>query len=427
MNGKQLDITKYRKLTWDQVKSEIEILKDYNNITRTKLTELFSHQMGEMDSTGEIIVKEPKFLCTDYFDLPANVLPNQPKPVESTTFGIFIFNALCIAFPFKTKIPYMNVEMDAKNFGKLNKAIGHMLINKQINVDEFGLFTDTVLWLGYQTELFMPGASLGTIVPNARVQAEKKRILKEHPEFTDGSSVDSTTAAKYIDEVEKPLLKIAKEELAKDPSGRMYNLKKPGIGNNYKNSNITNGPLPDMMNQGNYIIVDNSFTDGTDRKSYATLSNKALFASYSRGVATQRGGTYAKYISIMMQSVRADKPGTNCGTTSYVNFEVTDENKSTIEFCYALLNGKLVELTEDILKTLVGKTIKLRSPIFCKDKKCICNICLGNKPYKMGIENIGMVANIPADKVKNASMKRMHNMAMDTIVPPITDFFNFEY
>ena len=45
----------------------------------------------------------------------------------------------------------------------------------------------------------------------------------------------------------------------------------------------------------------------------------------------------------------------------------------------------------------------------------------------MGIENIGMVANIPADKVKNVSMKRMHNMAMDTIVPPITDFINFEY
>lgn len=426
MIGKQLDINTYRKLSWDQVKDEIEILKDYNNITRSKLSQLFSNQMDGEES-GEIKVKKAKYYCTDYFDLPANVLPNQPKIVKDTTFGIFIFNSLCIAFPFKNKIEYMNVEMDAKNFGKLNKTIGHMLMNKQITVDEFGLFTDTTAWLGYQTELFMPGASLGTIVPNERVLSEKKRLLKEHPEFTDGKSVDATTAAKYIDEIEKPLLKIAKEELSKDPSGRLYNLKKPGVGNNYKNSNITNGPLPDMMNQGNYIIVDNSFTDGTDRKSYATLANKALFASYSRGVATQRGGTYAKYISIMMQSVRAGEPGSNCGSNSYINFEVTNENKSTIEFCFALIDGKLVELTEEILTKLVGKTIKLRSPIFCKDKKCICNICLGNKPYKMGIRNIGMVANIPADKVKNASMKRMHNMAMDTITPSVTDFFNFEY
>ena len=427
MNGKQLDITKHRKLEWNDIKEDIEPLKDHNNITRSKLSELFSNQIGEKDSNGEFKVSQSKYICTDYFDLPAGVLVNQPKPVKNTTLGIFIFNSLCLANPFKDKIEYVNVELNQKNFSKLTKAVGHMLINQQIDVNEFAEFANTVTWLGYQTELFMPGPSLGLIVPNDRVQEEKKRLLKEHPEFTNGNSVDSTTAAKYIDEIEKPLLKIAKEELAKDPSGRIYNLKKPGMGNNYKNSNITNGPLPDMLNQGNYIIVDNSFTDGADKKSFATLANKALFGSYSRGVATQRGGTYAKYISIMMQSVVAGEPGSNCGSTRYVDFEVTDENKSTIEFTYGLINGKLVELTEEILNSLVGKTVKIRSPIFCKDKKCICNVCLGNKPYKMGIKNIGMVSNIPADKVKNASMKRIHNMAMDTTIPPITDFFQFEY
>ncbi len=425
MKGKQVDIVSYRKHKWEDIKDDVILLANHRNVTRSKLTELFSMKIQGRDESGEFIIKRGKYLVTDYFDLPAGILANQKELVKDTTWGSFIFNSLCLANAFGDKIPYINDELNDKGFGNVNKMIAKKIVSKEINTQEFGTFASATTWLGYQTELFMPGPSLGLIVPNKRVMEEKKRLLKEHPEFTTGESVDAVVAGKYHDEIEEPLLKIAREELAKDPSGRIYNLKKPGLDNNYKNSEITNGPLPDTLHQGNFYIVPNSFIDGAERSSYAALANKALMGSVSRSVMTQRGGEYSKYIAIMMQAITLGPKDSDCGTTSYVEVDVTDDNKGIFEYEYGVINGKLIELTSDILAKLVGKRIKIRSPIFCKMKGCICNKCMGNRPYRFGIKNYGMVASIPSERVKNASMKRIHNMAMKTIQPPIEDFFSF--
>jgi len=425
MKGKQIDINSYRKLNWEDIKDDVILLSNHRNITKGLLTELFSIKTSGRDENGEISVKPSKYLVTDYFDLPAGILANQKESVKDTTFGSFIFNSLCLANAFGDKIPYINDELNDKGFGKVNKIVAKKIGAEEINVQEFGTYASATTWLGYQTELFMPGPSLRLIVPNKRVMETKKKLLKEHPEFTTGESVGSVVAGKYHDEVEVPLLKIAKEELAKDPSGRIYDLKKPGIGNNYKNSEITNGPLPDTLNQGNFFIVTDSFIDGAKRQSYAALANKALMGSVSRSVMTQRGGEYSKYIAIMMQAITLGPKGSDCGTTSYVEVDITPDNKGIFEYEYAVINGQTVEMTSDILDKLVGKRVQIRSPIFCKMKDCICNKCMGNRPYRFGIKNYGMVASIPSERVKNASMKRIHNMAMTTIQPPIEDFFSF--
>ena len=425
MKGKQIDINSYRKLNWEDIKDDVILLSNHRNITKGLLTELFSIKTSGRDENGEISVKPSKYLVTDYFDLPAGILANQKESVKDTTFGSFIFNSLCLANAFGDKIPYINDELNDKGFVKVNKIVAKKIGAEEINVQEFGTYASATTWLGYQTELFMPGPSLRLIVPNKRVMETKKKLLKEHPEFTTGESVGSVVAGKYHDEVEVPLLKIAKEELAKDPSGRIYNLKKPGIGNNYKNSEITNGPLPDTLNQGNFFIVTDSFIDGTKRQSYAALANKALMGSVSRSVMTQRGGEYSKYIAIMMQAITLGPKGSDCGTTSYVEVDITPDNKGIFEYEYAVINGQTVEMTSDVLDKLVGKRVQIRSPIFCKMKDCICNKCMGNRPYRFGIKNYGMVASIPSERVKNASMKRIHNMAMTTIQPPIEDFFSF--
>lgn len=425
MKGKQIDINSYRKLNWEDIKDDVILLSNHRNITKGLLTELFSIKTSGRDENGEISVKPSKYLVTDYFDLPAGILANQKESVKDTTFGSFIFNSLCLANAFGDKIPYINDELNDKGFGKVNKIVAKKIGAEEINVQEFGTYASATTWLGYQTELFMPGPSLRLIVPNKRVMETKKKLLKEHPEFTTGESVGSVVAGKYHDEVEVPLLKIAKEELAKDPSGRIYNLKKPGIGNNYKNSEITNGPLPDTLNQGNFFIVTDSFIDGTKRQSYVALANKALMGSVSRSVMTQRGGEYSKYIAIMMQAITLGPKGSDCGTTSYVEVDITPDNKGIFEYEYAVINGQTVEMTSDVLDKLVGKRVQIRSPIFCKMKDCICNKCMGNRPYRFGIKNYGMVASIPSERVKNASMKRIHNMAMTTIQPPIEDFFSF--
>lgn len=421
------DILKYVKLDYENIKEDVLFLANPDNITRSSLTRLFSNRGTKQDPvTKEISIEPAKYRCTDYFDLPANILPNQPESVKDTTFGIFIFNSFIIAQAFGSKLGYMNVAITEDNLDLLESRIANLIIDKKITIDEFGIFCNTLVWMGYQTELFMPGISLNLIIPNNNIMKMKKELFKEHPELIEKKVVNSIVVGEYHDKIEVPLLDEAEKLRQSDYSGRLYDLGKPSFSNNYKNNNITNGPLPDPST-GEYKINENSFHEGINAWNFDILANKSMIASYSRGVNTQIGGTYAKYVGIMMQTVVAGEKGSDCGTKGYLDFKVTKGNKKSIEFNYALINGKEIELTMDILNKLVGKTIKMRSPLFCKDKKCLCNHCLGNRAYYLGLKNIGLSGNIPLDAQKLRSMKAMHNMAIKTTPIDINDYLITEY
>lgn len=64
----------------------------------------------------------------------------------------------------------------------------------------------------------------------------------------------------------------------------------------------------------------------------------------------------------------------DCKTTSGLKIKVTEEYLSSLKYRF-LLNNK-----QEILKpeVFLNKEIILRSPLYCKDQKGICNICYGN-------------------------------------------------
>lgn len=424
-SNKVLDINRYVKRNYEDIKEDILKLANPDLITTDYLVELFSNKADSQNDKGEIIVDEPKYRVTDWFDLPAKVLRGQDNPVE-TTFGIFIFNSLCIANPFNGKVQYINEELNAKIFGKLNSKISQCLMENIITPTEYGEYVNTVLWLGYQTELFMPGVSTAIVIPNKKVAELKKKLLDEHPEFKDtNKQLTTNDIAIYTDEIEKPLLKLAKEEIANDPGARLMELKKPSFGNNYKNSCVENGPMIDSTT-GGYRANNNSFQDGVTPDNFDLLANKTMFASYSRGVNTAVGGTFAKYTNSMMQAVVLDPPGSDCHTEGYLNYTVTKDNMSSIRYNFALVDGKLTRLTDDVMQKLIGKTIKMRSPLFCKSKTGICNKCAGDTFYIIGIKNIGLTSNIPMNASLNKSMKAMHDLSIHTTSVNLEDYMEFE-
>ena len=97
MKGKQIDINSYRKLKWEDIKDDVIDLANHRNITKSKLTALFSMKPQGRDESGEFIIKPSKYLVTDYFDLPAGILVNQKEPVKDTTWGSYMFNSICLA------------------------------------------------------------------------------------------------------------------------------------------------------------------------------------------------------------------------------------------------------------------------------------------------------------------------------------------
>ena len=106
----------------------------------------------------------------------------------------------------------------------------------------------------------------------------KEQLLKEHPEFLKNEVIDNNVIANYKKLIEDPLVKKAKEELGKDPSFRLYEVKKPNFGNNYKNSVIENGPMMDLTT-GKFRINNNAFNDGITPENFDLIANKALYAS----------------------------------------------------------------------------------------------------------------------------------------------------
>ena len=423
------DILVYKKHDYNAVKEIVEKLSDPKKITKALLTDIFSNRMSKQDPvTKEITVIPPKFRITDYFDLPAKILPNQPNAVPDTTLGIFLFNSFVLCQSFGSKIPYINKTLDEKAIGGLQNKLSKMILSKEITVDQYAKFTNNSVWLGYLNELVMPGMSVELIVPDKNLMKYKDKLLKENPELTEKKVVDLVTVAEYHDKIEKPLLDEANKIKDTNYAGRIYEMKKPSFSNNYKNKSITNGAMFDPVT-GKYKINTNSFNDGVDDWNFDMLANKCMVASYNRGVNTQIGGTYAKYVGIMMQTVKAGPKGSDCGSKNYVKFRVTKDNAEIIVNSYGLFeeNGKKVEkeITDEIAQKLVGKVVSLRSPLFCKNPHYLCNKCIGNRFYNLGIENIGLTTNVPLDAQKLKSLKSMHDISVKTTQIEPSEFIEF--
>jgi len=68
-------------------------------------------------------------------------------------------------------------------------------------------------------------------------------------------------------------------------------------------------------------------------------------------------------------------------------------------------------LDGETIDKYVGKTVKMRSPMFCTDDK-ICNKCAGELFFKLGIENAGLTTTKATGVILNSSMKAFHDTSL---------------
>lgn len=82
----------------------------------------------------------------------------------------------------------------------------------------------------------------------------------------------------------------------------------------------------------------------------------------------------------------------DCGTDNYLEVFVENDKKSRMLLDrYYYNNGVLEKITKDNRISLIGKTIKLRSPIFCKSEK-ICHKCYGDLYQSLHSRFVGVIA-----------------------------------
>jgi hypothetical protein len=114
---------------------------------------------------------------------------------------------------------------------------------------------------------------------------------------------------------------------------------------------------------------------------------------------------FAKY-----QAVTLGSKGSDCGSKMYREVVITKKNKDKLLKRYYLKGNKLELLDANTLNSLIGKKIKIRSPLYCTASNAhICNKCIGDLPYILGVENVGLTTSAIGSAYLNKLMKSFHD------------------
>ena len=148
-----------------------------------------------------------------------------------------------------------------------------------------------------------------------------------------------------------------------------------------------------------------NYYDGLNQDEFFTTGYSARKGIVDRAINTSGPGYLLRRLAISCSSVYLDNVH-DCGTKNQLEIEVKDETTAKL-LKYRYVNGKLIETDEDALK-LVGKKVKIRSPIFCKAKG-ICKTCYGTLYKYHKSRQIGIIAaQAIGERVQQIMMKTFH-------------------
>lgn len=120
----------------------------------------------------------------------------------------------------------------------------------------------------------------------------------------------------------------------------------------------------------------------------------------------------AKKLSKSFQGIELDAKGSDCHSKKTVRIKITKDNYNLLKERYIVTAKGNVLLTDETKDTFMDKTVNLRSPMFCKSKTGICNVCAGELYYKLGIKNVGLILNLVGGALVTLSLKSFHNLSV---------------
>lgn len=388
-----------RALNEDEIKEVLSLRPE--DITRTKIIDLFAVEKDH----------KPRFNPNDYFTLYKKDWNNLESDRIETTIGRYVFNIFIIK-PFLEKhIPYVNETLDGDGFKKLEDRITALLLDDIITTKQFADYLNRVEWLGFSfTPILCPSTNVTFTKPLASVTKRKKELLEQYKDELKGEN-----AANIAGKIEKELLNMAKEEL-KDNAGMELYKSNAGskFGNHYKNFAVMKGASK-SLSKNKFEVIESNYLEGIKSKDIPTVGDNLVVAAYSRTVDTQMGGYLVKQASAAYQTIVLDKPGSDCGTNLTLKIKLEKSNQDLFMYRYIVVGNKLLLLTPSNIGNYLGKTVRMRSPMFCASKK-ICSKCAGELFYKLDITNVGLLCSGMNSAILNASMKKFHDQTIKTIL-----------
>ena len=123
--------------------------------------------------------------------------------------------------------------------------------------------------------------------------------------------------------------------------------------------------------------VIGSALDGLrNAEEYAIESLSAKKAMFYNKMNVPESQYLGRKQHLIASSIQHIYPG-DCGSTALVDFNVTEDNYTNVIGKNIVENGQLVEITEENAKKYINTTIHMRSPMTCRYRKGVCEVCGG--------------------------------------------------
>lgn len=157
----------------------------------------------------------------------------------------------------------------------------------------------------------------------------------------------------------------------------------------------------------NYPVVGSAIDGLRNINEYAVESLSAKKSSFYNHGAVSNSQYFGRRQHLIASSVSRIYAG-DCGTKVTVPFYVTDDAVKNIVGKYIVEDGKLVLITKFTAKDYLHKTIMLRSPMTCRHRNGVCEICGGriiqalNKFLNIGILSAMQVVSPATQKILSA-------------------------
>lgn len=394
----------------------MQILDGGTNLTSAAITKLFgrSKKSGIKFYQDDIIVIGPE-------DSPF------VKPNTVTTTGIYMVNKY-IFEPLKI-FGYVNKTFDNKLRKAVSSQLSLALMEDDVTRGQVWEYIDRTQWLFGGTAAHILNSSLSSNILNLPPKARKERekLLKDNKERVE--SDDPQIAAQIGEEVTTTAL----QEMRKvnDPAMAIFD---SGCGvdpyNNYRTMFVMKGPIKDNtgMSPTGYKTVTSNYNDGLSKDDLPKIADSIVTGAYARAIATADSGYSAKKYNSRYQRARLGPRGSDCHTTDYVEYEVNDSNIKDFQmYHYIMEDNKPKLITPKNAKEYLGKVVKLRTPSCCKMKEPFyCNVCYGDRAYRLGIENVGNTFQIAAGSLLNSSLKSSHDITIHYYQISLEDIFRYE-
>lgn len=336
------------------------------------------------------------------------------KDRTTTTVGRYLANLFLFGnTKLRDKVPYYNKPINKGEMAKIFTDVSILLKENKIDGDTYIDFINRLHWFSFSITSFIAYTlDLSTAVPLESVKKRKEELFKEHSKKIENND------QKIVSVIEKELIDLAKKELdEKDSNGlKVYDSGATGsFANNYKNTVIMRGSIAKsdkIANIEDMSISKANLSEGIPLDEFHKYSDISVLASFSRAVTTATSGYDVKKMNAAFSHLNANEDrNSDCGTKFTLRTKITDKNASSFYLRYALYNKNLVLLDDNNLKDAIGKTLELRSPMFCKDSK-VCNKCIGDLYYNLGVSRLGNLPSKIGSSYMNKALKRFHDLSV---------------